>query len=233
MIAANGDLITIYGSGFSTVNENNFVLFGEVQCMVATTSDSSISCVLSDGQAGVKKLWLHVLSMGAAETNDITLEYKVTVDSIDPITCGTEGGVDVIITGDGFVDNDNHPDTSGIGYTYSQYKTATASNCNLWKTKVLIGSNECVLTDYSRTSIKCIAPDGIDGTTDIIVTIYCDDVDTSEEYNGMLSGGFTYNSSLSPNVTTISPVSGSGIATGDDIQYDYVLEVTSVSKCNG
>ena len=207
--ATAGDNITIYGNGFSTNTTKNFVLFGDIECKVTFSNSTTIICTLGIGQAGIKTTWVHVLNKGVADSNNITLLYTVSVLTVEPATSGLGGGIEVTISGNGFATDStsNHH----IGYTYNEYKTVTASTCNSWEIRVLFGSNEGVVTKINSTSIKCIAPaTTILGTTDVIVGIYCADNGNTEEHNGTLTGGYNYDSALTPTITSITPASGSG-----------------------
>ena len=210
--ASNGDIITITGEGFGSDVADNFVLFGDIECNVTQVTDTSLTCVIGRGQAGMKKLWLHVLSGSVAKTDGISLEYKVSLLSVDPTSSGTKGGIEVTLMGDGFVGADTEETalTDGsLRYSYSGYRSAR-NNCNSWKNMVLIDEDECVINSASRTEIRCIVPAGTAGTVDVSVSVLCDDVNSTEEYNVSAIGLFTYHTGLDPTVASISPSSGSG-----------------------
>ena len=207
--ATAGDSITIYGIGFSTNTTKNFVLFGDIECDVTFSNSTTITCTLGTGQAGIKATWVHVVNKGVADSDNITLLYTVSVLTVEPTSSGLGGGIEVTISGNGFATdstNNNH-----IGYTYNEYKSGIATTCNSWKSRVLFGSNEGIITKINSTSIKCIAPaTTIPGTIDVIVIMYCADDGITEEYNGTLTGGYNYDNALTPTITSIIPTSGSG-----------------------
>lgn len=206
--ATSQDNITLYGSGFgNTSSDDNFILFGEVECAVTYYSDILINCTLGEGQAGNKTLWLHVLSVGVANTNDIILDYYVYIDGIQPATSGLGGGVTMVIDGSGFIPADNSvaPGTS-LGYTYP--RDIDEPGCITWTNEVTVGDNECIITMATRTTIHCIVPPAdVVGYVDVGVALYCDDV---VYYEDILTGGYSYDDSITPNVTSVTPSSGSG-----------------------
>ncbi len=208
--ATNGDVITINGADFSLIALDNFILFGEIECIVITATTTTITCSLGKGQAGLKQLWLHVLTGSVAQTNGITLEYKATLSSIYPITSGTQGGIELTIMGDGFVSaNDDIVKSDSIGYTYSGHKTVlNNAGCSSWKNTVFVGDSECVISSFSGTLLRCVIPPGM-GSVDVTVTVYCDDIESTESYNTIFNSQFVYNSTLDATITAINPMTGS------------------------
>ena len=186
-------------------------MFGEIECNVTDAISTTITCTLGEGQTGVKELWLHVLTDSVAQTNGITLEYKISLSSVEPITSGTGGGIELTIMGDGFMSvNEEIVKSDSIGYTYSGYESVLNDNCNNWKNKVLVGDNECEITSFSQTLLKCVIPPGSAGTVNVTVTVYCEDVGSDESNSVVFDNQFTYDSGLDPTITAIVPSFGSG-----------------------
>ena len=206
--ATGQDIISLYGSGFgSASSDENFVLFGEVECVVVYYADTVINCTLEDGQAGNKSLWLHVLSVGVADTNNITLDYTISVDSIQPSSGGLGGGVAMVISGSGFIPSNKGAATgSSLGYTYP--RDADEYECTTWTNKVTVGDRECNITAATHTTIHCIVPPSdVSGEADVGVAVYCDGVLYHED---TLLDEYVYDDNMTPNVTSITPSGGSG-----------------------
>lgn len=180
-------------------------------------TDNNIMCTLGKGQAGNKQLWIHVLSSSVAETNGITLEYTLTLQSIEPMLSGTGGGVEITITGDGFISSASHSSETStdnsFGYLFSGYKSVkNIDGCSSWKNKVLIGDKECEINSFSSTIIKCTVPPALSaGSFDITASVYCvDDGSTVSYDSAMFPTQFTYDNALQPTITSINPLTGSG-----------------------
>ena len=62
--AESGDTVTITGTGFGHNPSLILVLFGDVACEVTTASDEEVTCVLDEGVAGLKKVFLQVSRVG-------------------------------------------------------------------------------------------------------------------------------------------------------------------------
>ena len=209
--ASIGATITVQGTGFSAVPANNFVKFGEVECSVTVATETMLQCTLGNGRAGAKPLYLHILTAGVAETGNITLNIQVTITSVAPTMSGLQGGVDVTISGSGFATSEDPPKGSNLGYTYSQYKVYSNSNCSLWENKVTINGQDCAVKTSSATELVCVAPPAVTaGAKDVIVTVRCTDAGSTAETSQTLSAGFTYDATLTPTVTAINPAQGSG-----------------------
>ena len=169
-----------------------------------------LQCTLGSGRAGAKPLYLHVLTAGVAETGNITLNIQVTITGVAPTMSGLQGGVDVTISGSGFATSEDPQQGSNLGYTYSQYKVYSNSNCSLWENKVTIDGQDCVVKTSSATELVCVAPVGTAGAKDVLVTVRCTDAGSTAETSQTLSAGFTYDATFTPTVTAINPTQGSG-----------------------
>lgn len=211
-MANAGGSIVINGDGFSDSPEDNFVLFGDVECNVTSSSSTSIGCVLRHGLAGMKKLYLHVIPAGLANTNDLLLEYGIAVDSIQPNISGLMGGLAVVVKGSGFAASDkilgSHP-MSHKGYSFHKHLEAAQTECSGWETSVFIGSNKCHITSVTVEEIACIVSSGAVGSSDVHVSISCIS-GSSEVYTGTLSNGFTHDAYLTPTIAGVSPMQGHG-----------------------
>ncbi len=206
-----GDIISIVGQGFSPMASENFVLLGEIECNVTQSTNTSLTCVVGEGQAGSKPLWLHVLTGSVADSIGITFEYLVAIHTIDPITSGITAGIELSLTGDGFVNTqDTVFQSASAGYSYSGYTSVLDGSCNSWKNKVLIGDSECEITSFSQSMINCVVPAGSAGSVDVAVTVYCDELNSTESYSAVYQEQFTYDSALDPTILSVSPLSGSG-----------------------
>jgi hypothetical protein len=66
-------------------------------------------------------------------------------------------------------------------------------------TSVIIGSKSCTISSVSTSQIVCLTPSGTAGASTVLITT-----------NGIKypSAQFTYDSALSPSVTSLSPSSG-------------------------
>ena len=66
-------------------------------------------------------------------------------------------------------------------------------------TSVIIGSKQCTISSVSTSQIVCLSPSGTAGASTVLLTT-----------NGIKypSVQFTYDSALSPSVTSLSPTSG-------------------------
>ena len=208
--ATSGDVIQIHGNGFSSDVTENFVLFGGINCDVTSSSSVMIECTLSQGTAGTKSLYLHVLSTGVAESEGIELWHQVEIHSISVTEGSDAGGTEIVIMGTGFVpqseSNDPTPVDTNPAVDYTN--TLVTSGCsNRESNIVLIGDNECTIFNSTYTTISCITPEntGLETTYNVTVTVLCEDM----SYTDTLTNGYTYNAALTPNVTSVTPEQGS------------------------
>ena len=230
--AAVGDTITIEGSGFSATPDDNFVMFGEVECTVTIAAQTMMECTLGSGIAGTKTMYLHVLSVGLAKmSSTITLNLELTVTSVSPNMGSTEGGLMVDIVGSGFATPEGPPQGVSPGYSYSRFKMAT-TGCSSWKNTVTIGVHvaDCPVASSAGDQLTCTTPRGMAGPADVTVTVSCTDpgstavpvsLTLTSEVTSSGSGepttsaagfpsGFTYSDASTPTVTAIAPTQGTG-----------------------
>ncbi|XP_070541075.1 fibrocystin-L-like [Ptychodera flava] len=175
----SGDTITIGGTGFSGTTSDVEVTIDGVSCSVTSSSTTSIQCDVGVHSAGTFDVVVYIDSKGLA-TSSSTFEYQLEISSISPTECSFGGGRIVTIDGDGF-DSDN--------------------------TQVTICDNECVIDNVTATQVLCEAPANenlASGTQvcDVEVTISTSGSTTSS------SDAFTYESSMTPIITSVSPTRG-------------------------
>lgn len=192
---------------------NNFVSFGGIICNVTSSHATTIQCTLGSGLGGTdKKLWVHVLPEGIADTNNITLSYSITVDTVSPSAIGLGGGIEAIIEGSGFaIDSTTTTDTSGIAYTYYQEVMSSLEECNVWDTRVYFDTVQSTILSITPTSIHCIIPSThSSGSPTVRIAVICTDEGSSEAYERSATGVFEYDDDLSVTVDDIDPPQGPG-----------------------
>ena len=219
--ATNGDIIQIYGRGFSAnVTDENFVRFGAIDCNVTSSSGELIECTLGVGVAGNHTLHLHVLSSGVAETDGIKLQYQVEVRSVSVNEGSDAGGTEIVIMGTGFVpqsvpQSDSSSSISdNVALALDYANTFLEDSCNSGHSNVVrIGDNECTISDSTYTTVTCATPENTGpGTTyDVTVIVLCNDDPADTSHMGVLSNGYTYSSALTPEVTSVVPDQGSAV----------------------
>lgn len=204
-IVSNGDSVTITGSGFSIVALENIVKFGDVSCDVTTSIATMITCTLGVGQVGQKALNIEVLNYGIATiSDDLFINYTMSLAHVMPTSGSVAGGTIITVTGYGFL---QQRDTCPM--------TSNATLCSDWIISVDISGQNCSLISANSTDITCRTPMGSVGAADVTVTATCCQ-DNSLEFTNTIVGGFSYNSSVTATVTSISPTSGSA-AGGDSV----------------
>ena len=220
--AVSGDVVTIHGSGFSEVASENYVIFGDVACALSTSTSTTIECTLGNGFAGFRHLYLHVLHSGVAEVRGrLGITYSLTVNSISPSQGSSAGGTVATIIGSGFYSAQSSSDgpASELEREGVYSDATTISECpGGWQNEVLLGGAPCTVTDSTSTSLTVIVPPEDSGTYsgDLQVSVVCPDrLNISQSTT--LSNAYTYDASLTPSITSISPRSGS-IQGGDVVE---------------
>lgn len=131
--------ITIYGEGFSTVDCQNEVQFGDYICDVSSSSDTEVTCYLSrseEPELGIlHQIEMRVGNRGNSLVSIMSAEDRgfgliPSVEDIQPTSGSMAGGSRIVITGYGFGDNPF----------------------------VTIGSYECEIIESSYTEIICESP---------------------------------------------------------------------------
>lgn len=203
--ASSNVAITISGTGFSEVLSENYVLFGEVECTVLSSTTTSIECRLGSGFAGFKVLYLHVLYSGVAETNALGLTYNLVLNGISPSQGSQTGGTEVTITGSGFYhETDRHEPPL--------YARVMSMECvSGWRNEASIGGRPCAVIQSEGASLTVKTPAEVAGsavsTYDVEVLVVCPD-NGSTSASAILSGVFTYNSAFTPLLFNITPSVG-------------------------
>lgn len=232
--AQQGDVITITGIGFSENPQENFVLFDNIKCPVTTSTSTTISCVLGEGYGGTKQLYLHVTSVGVADSNSHGILYNVAAISVDTASGSQAGGTMIVISGSGyFTDNFESSSAESFNEEYAKNLQSSRNACQLGNI-VTIGDNACEVISSTPETVTCITPEetGSSSTYDIIVSVGCLDDPTTHMSNTLLNA-FTYDVSITPSVTAVNPSEGvvhggetvviSGIGLADDISTVRVM----------
>lgn len=202
----NGDSVTIIGSRFSVVAMENIVKFGDVSCDITSSTATMITCTLGAGQFGQKPLSIEVLNYGIASiANDLYINYTMSLAHVIPTSGSVAGGSIITITGYGF-----------LQYTLASCPmTNTTMLCSDWIISVDINGQNCTILSINSTDITCRTPMGSVGAANITVTATCCQ-QPGLQFTDTIIGGFTYNSSVTATVSSISPTSGSS-AGGDSV----------------
>lgn len=216
--ASNNETVTISGTGFSETASENYVVFGDVDCSVVSSTPTAIECVLGRGFAGFKGLYLHVLYSGVAETGAFGITFNLVLTGISPPQGSQAGGTEVTISGEGFYyelhSSDGTSDSvSATREAVSSYlRVSDATDCpSGWENVVLLGGNPCTLIQSTMTSLTVITPPetagGLSPSHDLEVTVSCPD-HLNISLSTTMQDAYTYNSALTPTVATITPTAG-------------------------
>lgn len=179
------DTITITGSGFSTTECQNEVKFHETKCVVSLSTDTSIECKL-DGDNNSTKIATYLLlnlkvnNRGAAlntEPNALNRNFIVFphISIITPSQGSEKGGTPVTIKGGGFYDD----------------------------VKVTMNS-ECTVKNFSYNEITCETAQSMESISTVGVKVYAH----GQWFDALCKTDpctFSYTSSATPQVTSVSP----------------------------
>lgn len=202
---SHGDTVTIFGSRFSIIAMENIVKFGDVSCEITSSTANMITCTLGVGQVGQKPLSIEVLDYGIATiTNDLYINYTMSLAHVMPTSGSVAGGTIITITGYGFLQD-----------TTSCPTTNNTMLCSDWTISVDINGQSCSILSTNSTDITCRTSMGSAGAANVTVTANCCQ-DNSLQFTDTIVGGFSYNSSVTATVTSISPTTGSA-AGGDTV----------------
>ena len=205
-----GDVLTIHGSGLDPTQDEVEVQIGDVSCAVTSSEDDNVVCTLATHAAGSYLVDVVVPGKGRA-TSDVSFEYRLQIDSLDPDESGFGGGRVLSIQGQGF-------DESAV---------------------LTICGNECIHNpDHSTmtTEISCEAPSHALGNTDQV----CDVQIFLNDFRFVLSNGFTYKPGMTSQIASVTPsrggtgggtiltILGSGFS---DTQSDNIVTIDGV-ECN-
>ena len=200
-VSGDSTSMTFSGSNFSSSASEVTVLVGGEACTITSTSDTQIDCDVSYVPVGTRSVTINVAGMGLAQFfygND-TVTSEADIFSVAPSTGSTEGGQQVNITGNGFVDG------------------ATA---------VTIDDVECTIESVSLSEIICTTPANSAGTVDLVVV--SDGVTyAAEDYIYSSSSTPTVNSISPTSGSTGDSITISGTAFSDDAN-DVTVEIDGV-----
>ena len=201
----HGDQVTIIGSGFSIVAMENIVNFGDVSCDITSSTATMITCTLGVGQVGQKPLSIEILNYGIATIpDDLYINYTMSLAHVMPASGSVAGGTIITISGYGFLqDLTTCPVTN------------PAMLCSDWIITVDLDGNNCSIISINTTEVTCRTSMGSVGTADVTVTATCCQ-DNSLQFTDTIIGGFSYNSSVTATVSSVTPTSGSA-AGGDSV----------------
>ncbi|XP_050416785.2 fibrocystin-L [Patella vulgata] len=172
--------LTITGTGFSSTMEDNSVTINNVPCVVTAASTTSIACTLGDVSSGAYPVVVNVAGFGFSDSNT-QFTYEMTFSTISPSTGSSSGGQSVTLSGSGFVRG-------------SMTVTVCGQPCSLQST-----------AQQTSTSYVCLTPPA---TGTVTATTQCDVVATVNTITQTLSNGYTYDASLTPEITGVSPARG-------------------------
>ena len=201
----HGDQVTIIGSGFSIVDMENIVKFGDVSCDITSSTATMITCTLGVGQVGQKPLSIEILNYGIATIpDDLYINYTMSLAHVMPASGSVAGGTIITISGYGFLqDLTTCPVTN------------PAMLCSDWIITVDLDGNNCSIISINTTEVTCRTSMGSVGTANVTLTATCCQ-DNSLQFTDTIIGGFSYNSSVTAMVSLITPASGSA-AGGDSV----------------
>uniref|UniRef100_A0A8B9H868 Polycystic kidney and hepatic disease 1 (autosomal recessive)-like 1 n=1 Tax=Astyanax mexicanus TaxID=7994 RepID=A0A8B9H868_ASTMX len=173
-----GTVITVSGSGFGSDPGLVSVNIDGVWCNVTLVSDSALQCIVGDHAGGTFLVSLSHQVKGLAQTQS-TFTYELRLDQVLPNEGSLAGGAVVEIRGTGFDPNSS---------------------------KVLICSRECSVNrnTSTSTSLYCEVPPNNGSQTALACQVLVLNINGSAN----MSNGYTYRSSLTPNITNVSPRRG-------------------------
>ncbi|KAG2465237.1 PKHL1 protein, partial [Polypterus senegalus] len=207
---SSGTAISISGSGFGSVADDIVVTIGGSPCALLEVNDTAVQCTLGSHSGGSFAITLLHVMKGYA-TSSVSFGYKLDLKSVTPSQGSFGGGAILQLTGDGFDEQ---------------------------LSAVFVCDSSCVVDALrsSSTTLYCEVPlsNGTGSSQGCDLTVY----------NGKnlvtLSNAFTYESSLTPVVTAVTPrrggtgggtkltITGSGF--GSDI--DNVIVTIARTPCN-
>ncbi|XP_068236296.1 fibrocystin-L-like [Palaemon carinicauda] len=177
----SGTTLTLAGSSFMLSSITPEVIIGGLPCVViGNASDTALSCTSPDLAGGTQKIFVRDSIYG--DSNSVNTEYTMSLVSITPSTGGF-GGVEVTLNGTGF-------DPSG-----GSSVTVCNETCSI-----------PMNVSTSSTMLKCLIPSRMQGGSS---TMTCDVIVTNPGGGtATLADGFTYDASITPAITAISPIRG-------------------------
>ena len=183
-VSGSTNVLTLTGTGFSTMPDDNIVKVGDLSCVVGSSTETEIVCELEAGPAGIYDVTVVVVSSGLATGIPQTHTVEMEIFSNSPYAGSIGGGTTVTVLGSGF--------------------PATLED---WQNgSVMIGNSECKVIETSYGSFKCITSvQKVGGrkkraASEISVTL---------DGISVTGGSFSYDSSLTPIVSSLSQTSSS------------------------
>ena len=178
-----GDILTLSGSRLDPLPSNGEVevLIGDVPCAVTSSAQSNVVCTLASHAAGSNNVGILVPGRGEATTTGISFQYSLNIAAVNPSQGGFGGGSLLRIQGHGFDNN----------------------------AVITICGNECAVRSSDSTTttqISCEAPMHPNYATG--VNQPCDVVITLNGVTSTLSGGFTYRTDMTSEITSVTPSRG-------------------------
>ncbi|XP_078071648.1 PKHD1 like 1, tandem duplicate 1 [Mustelus asterias] len=135
--------ITITGHGFGSSEDVVFVLIRDVYYTAQEVSDSSLNCTV--GPVPVGEHSLRVLTLSKGLSLEEVLITSSAQASLSPESGGIHGGTTLLITGNGFVQN---------------------------QTTVTVHHSPCHLLSVTPGEIQCIIPAGPPGTVSVNINVH-------------------------------------------------------------
>ena len=191
-VSGTDNEVAITGSGFSTDVSDYVIRVGDLSCDVTAASETSVTCSLEAGSAGVYDVTVVIKSLGMATqpaTGQLTYEVAMTIFSNTPSEGSMGGGTTITVTGTGFPTN--------LAGWMGGSVTIAGAECKIISTS--FGEFQCMTSANNGGSRKKRA------ASEITISL------------GSLSasgGSFNYDASLTPSVSSVSPTS-SAIMGGD------------------
>ncbi|XP_048451560.1 fibrocystin-L-like [Rhincodon typus] len=135
--------LTISGSGFGNRVDEAFILIGDASFVPSDVSDSSMNCTV--GPVPVGKHTLRVLTLNKGLSLRGIPITNAARASLSPASGGIHGGTTLLITGNGFVQDE---------------------------TIVTVHRSPCHLLSVTPGEVKCIVPAGPPGTVDVKTIVH-------------------------------------------------------------
>ncbi|XP_072562121.1 PKHD1 like 1, tandem duplicate 1 [Paramormyrops kingsleyae] len=196
-----GTAITIAGSGFGTDAQLVEVSIGGTRCSVTAINDTTVQCTVGAHAGGTFRIVFHHKIKGYASSL-VDFSYEFLVNDVEPHAGGHGGGNILTVQGTGF-----DPDFSRV--------MVCGRECKVQRLRSTFTSLYCEIPESNSTALQQ----------------FC----TVEVQNGNSSvkivDAFSYNTSLTPFITTVSPHRG-GTAGGTKLTItgsNFSMNISEVS----
>lgn len=133
-IDGSSTTLTITGTGFANKIAKTEVTIGGENCIPATVTDTEITCTITNVPAGAQDMNVVITNRGkATNTNNLQITSSAVISSLSPSQGSTNGGTELVIAGNGFVDGSTTVTVDGavcdlVEITLSQVKCKTRSH---------------------------------------------------------------------------------------------------------